>query len=83
VQRASWIADHLGDDLSVPVMAAGTSMSVWNFSRRFAQESGNTPAAYFEAVRVEAGRRLRGSFRCTVRVTPGQYRQHFSPRTAT
>jgi len=104
VQLASWIADHLGDDLSVPVLAARTSMSVRNFSRRFAQEFGSTPAAYVEAVRVEAGRRLlestrRGltdiardcgfgtvetmhrSFQRTVRVTPGQYRQHFSPRT--
>ena len=104
VQLASWIADHLGDDLSVPVMAARTSMSVRNFSRRFAQEFGSTPAAYVEAVRVEAGRRLlettrRGltdiarecgfgtvetmhrSFQRTVRVTPGQYREHFSPRT--
>jgi transcriptional regulator GlxA family with amidase domain len=104
VQLASWIADHLGDDLSVPVMAARTSMSVRNFSRRFAQEFGSTPAAYVEAVRVEAGRRLlettrRGltdiardcgfgtvetmyrSFQRTIRVTPGQYRQHFSPRT--
>jgi transcriptional regulator GlxA family with amidase domain len=101
---ASWIADHLGDDLSIPVLAARTSMSVRNFSRRFAQEFGTTPAAYVEAVRVEAGRRLleatrRGladiardcgfgtvetmhrSFQRTVRVTPGQYRQHFSPRT--
>jgi transcriptional regulator GlxA family with amidase domain len=104
VQLASWIADHVGDDLSVPVLAARTSMSVRNFSRRFAQEFGSTPAAYVEAVRVEAGRRLlettrRGltdiardcgfgtvetmhrSFQRTIRVTPGQYRQHFSPRT--
>jgi transcriptional regulator GlxA family with amidase domain len=104
VQLASWIADHLGDDLSVPVLAARTSMSVRNFSRRFAQEFGSTPAAYVEAARVEAGRRLlettrRGltdiardcgfgtvetmhrSFQRTIRVTPGQYRQHFSPRT--
>jgi transcriptional regulator GlxA family with amidase domain len=104
VQLASWIADHVGDDLSVPVLAARTSLSVRNFSRRFAQEFGSTPAAYVEAVRVEAGRRLlettrRGltdiardcgfgtvetmhrSFQRTIRVTPGQYRQHFSPRT--
>jgi transcriptional regulator GlxA family with amidase domain len=104
VQLASWIADHLGDDLSVPVLAARASMSVRNFSRRFVQEFGSTPAAYVEAVRVEAGRRLlettrRGlteiardcgfgtvetmhrSFQRTIRVTPGQYRQHFSPRT--
>src|ERR1700682_2485398 len=29
----AWIADHLGDDLSVPVMAARTSMSVRNFAQ--------------------------------------------------
>ena len=106
VQLASWMDDHLGDDLSVPVMAARTSMSVRNFSRRFTQEFGSRRATYVEAVRVEAGRRFREtprrgltdiardcvfvtvetihrSFQCTVRVTPGQYRQHFSPRTPT
>ena len=55
VALASWIADHLGDDLSVTVPAARTSMSVRNFSRRFAQEFGSTAAAYVEAFRVEAG----------------------------
>jgi transcriptional regulator GlxA family with amidase domain len=54
----SWIADHLQDDLSVPVLAARACMSVRNFSRRFAQELGVTPASYVEAVRVEAARRL-------------------------
>jgi transcriptional regulator GlxA family with amidase domain len=53
-----WIADRLGDDLSVPVMAARTFMSVRNFARRFAKELGSTPVGYVEAVRVEAGRRL-------------------------
>jgi transcriptional regulator GlxA family with amidase domain len=101
----SWVADHLGDDLSVPVLAARACMSVRNFSRRFAQELGVTPASYVEAVRVDAAKRLlettrRGlqdiaevcgfgtvetmhrSFKRTVRVTPSEYRRHFSPRAA-
>jgi transcriptional regulator GlxA family with amidase domain len=101
----SWVADHLREDLSVPVLAARACMSVRNFSRRFGQEFGITPASYVEAVRVEAARRLlettrRGlediaevcgfgtvetmhrSFKRTVRVTPGEYRRHFSPRAA-
>ncbi len=101
----SWVADHLDEDLSVPVLAARACMSVRNFSRRFAQEVGVTPASYVEAVRVEAAKRLlestgrslpdiaaacgfgtvetmHRSFRRTVRVTPSEYRRHFSPRAA-
>lgn len=101
----SWVADHIRDDLSVPVLAARACMSVRNFSRRFARELGITPASYVEAVRVEAAKRLlettgRGlediaevcgfgtvetmhrSFKRTVKVTPGEYRAHFSLRAA-
>jgi transcriptional regulator GlxA family with amidase domain len=99
----SWVADNLGDDLSVSALAATACMSVRNFSRQFAREFGVTPASYVEAIRVEAARRLletthRGlddiagvcgfgtvetmhrSFKRTVKVTPGEYRRHFSPR---
>jgi transcriptional regulator GlxA family with amidase domain len=101
----SWVADHLRDDLCVPVLAARACMSVRNFSRRFAQDLGVTPASYVEAVRVEAAKRLlettrrslediaavcgfgtvetmHRSFKRTVRVTPNEYRRHFSPRAA-
>jgi transcriptional regulator GlxA family with amidase domain len=100
-----WIVDHIGDDLSVTVMAEQVGMSTRTFARVFRQELGVTPAAYVEGVRVEAARRLlettrRGVaevarmcgfgtvetmhrvFKRTVRVTPGEYRRHFSPVTA-
>lgn len=100
-----WIADHIGDDLSVTVMADRVGMSTRTFARVFRQELGVTPAAYVEGVRVEAARRLlettqRGVaevarvcgfgtvetmhrvFKRTVRVTPGEYRRHFSPIAA-
>jgi transcriptional regulator GlxA family with amidase domain len=96
-----WIADHLGDDLSVTIMAEQVGMSTRTFARVFRQEMGVTPAAYVEGVRVEAARRLLETTPCglaevarmcgfgtvetmhrvfkrTVRVTPGEYRRHFS-----
>jgi len=54
----SWMADHLAADLSVPVLAARSGMSTRNFARTFRRETGVTPAAYVETVRVEAARRL-------------------------
>jgi transcriptional regulator GlxA family with amidase domain len=97
----AWIADHLGGDLTVPVLAARAGMSERHFTRVFAAEVGQTPAAYVEAVRVEAAQRLlegtdttidgiartcgfgtvetlHRCFKRTVRVTPGQYRDHFT-----
>ena len=54
----TWIADHLGDDLSVPALARRAGMSPRNFARAFRREIGTTPAAYVEAQRVEGARRL-------------------------
>lgn len=56
VQR--WLSDHLDDDLSVDALAARAAMSTRNFARCFRNETGATPAAYVEQVRVEAARRL-------------------------
>lgn len=53
-----WIADHLGEDLAVPALAARAGMSERNFTRVFRAETGCTPAAYVEAARIEAARRL-------------------------
>lgn len=53
-----WLADHLAEDLSVPVLAARAGMSERNFTRVFAAETGRTPGAYVETARVEAARRL-------------------------
>lgn len=56
VQR--WLSDHLDEDLSVEALAARAAMSPRNFARCFRNETGTTPAAYVEQVRVEAARRL-------------------------
>jgi transcriptional regulator GlxA family with amidase domain len=52
------IADHLDGDLSTPALAARMCLSERHFARVFRQETGTTPAAYVEAARVEAARRL-------------------------
>ena len=54
----AWIADHPDSDLSVPALARQARMSARNFARVFRREIGITPAAYVEAQRVEAARRL-------------------------
>lgn len=52
------VAEHLDDDLSVPALARRAAMSPRTFARTFAAEVGTTPAAYVQAARVEAARRL-------------------------
>lgn len=52
-----YIAEHPHADLSVESLAARVGMSVRNFARAFRREVWMTPAAYVEAVRVEAARR--------------------------
>jgi transcriptional regulator GlxA family with amidase domain len=53
-----WLTDHLTEDLSVEVLAARTAMSPRTFARRFVLETGTTPAAFVEQLRVEAAQRL-------------------------
>ncbi len=53
----AWIADHVGDDLSVPALAERVAMSPRNFARVFTREVGVTPARFVETARVEAARR--------------------------
>ncbi|MFJ4188448.1 GlxA family transcriptional regulator [Kitasatospora sp. NPDC089509] len=53
-----WVADHPEGDLGVPALAARAAMSERNFTRVFRAETGRTPAAYVESVRIEAARRL-------------------------
>jgi transcriptional regulator GlxA family with amidase domain len=53
-----WIADHPESELTVPALARRAHMSPRNFARAFRRETGVTPAAYVEAQRVEAARRL-------------------------
>ena len=49
----SWMVDHLDADLSVPELAERALMSPRNFSRVFALQTGLTPGAYVESLRVE------------------------------
>lgn len=53
-----FIADHLDGDLSAAALATRMCLSERHFARVFRQETGTTPAAYVEAARVEAARRL-------------------------
>lgn len=48
-----WIAGHLDADLGVARLAARAQMSERSFQRAFRRETGATPAAYVEALRVE------------------------------
>jgi transcriptional regulator GlxA family with amidase domain len=52
----AWMADHLDADLSVAALAARAAMSERHFARVFKAETGMTPAAYVEALRVERAR---------------------------
>ena len=102
-ETQTWIADHLDDDLSLAALARRAALSERHFSRVFRAETGMTVAAYVEAARIEAARRLLEStrdgldriartcgfgtvetmhrtFNRTIRVTPGEYRRHFSSR---
>jgi len=54
----AWISDHLGADLAVSALAERAHMSERHFARAFKDETGVTPAAYVEQVRVERARLL-------------------------
>jgi transcriptional regulator GlxA family with amidase domain len=54
----SWITDNLDADLRVESLAERASMSPRNFARFFRRETGMTPAAYVEVLRVERARQL-------------------------
>ena len=54
----AWIADNLDDDLRVEALADRAAMSPRNFARFFRRETGMTPAAYVEELRVERARQL-------------------------
>jgi transcriptional regulator GlxA family with amidase domain len=54
----AWIVENLCADLSVGALAARARLSERHFARVFTQETGSTPAAFVEAARVEAARRM-------------------------
>jgi transcriptional regulator GlxA family with amidase domain len=51
-----WARERLGEPLTVERLAHRAGMSPRNFARRFAEESGVTPARAMERLRVEAAR---------------------------
>ena len=51
-----YVADHPAGDLSLATLAGVAGMSVRNFTRSFAADTGMTPAAFVEAARVEIAR---------------------------
>lgn len=53
-----WLSDHLAEDLRVEALAERAHMSPRSFARKFRHETGTTPAAHVEDLRVEAARRL-------------------------
>lgn len=53
-----WLPDHLTEELTVDALAGRATMSLRTFARCFRAETGTTPAAYVEALRIEAARRL-------------------------
>ena len=53
-----WMADNLDADLRVEVLADRAHMSPRNFSRIFNRETGVTPAAYVETLRIERARQM-------------------------
>lgn len=54
----TWMAEHLGSDLSVPALARRMHMSERSFMRHYKAETGMTPARAVEKLRVETARRL-------------------------
>ncbi len=61
-----WLSDHLDGNLTVDALAARAAMSPRSFARAFRRETGTTPAAYVEQLRVEAARRLLETTELTV-----------------
>jgi transcriptional regulator GlxA family with amidase domain len=62
----AWLPDHLDDDLGVEALARRAAMSPRSFARAFRAETGTTPAAHVESLRVEAARRMLESTDLTV-----------------
>ena len=54
----AWVVEHPDAPLDVPSLAERAHMSVRHFTRLFRAETGTSPAAYVERVRVETARRL-------------------------
>jgi transcriptional regulator GlxA family with amidase domain len=62
-----WISNHLGGDLSLPVLARQAGMSERSFSRHYAEATGQTPARAIERLRVQGARHLLSETRLPVK----------------
>lgn len=71
-----WLPDHLDHDLSVDALARRAGMSPRTFARSFRAETGTTPAAYVEGLRIEAARRLLETTDLTVETVAKQIGIH-------
>lgn len=54
---ASWMVEHMRDDLSLGALAKRVCLSPRHFVRRFKQALGGTPAAFVENLRLDEARR--------------------------
>jgi transcriptional regulator GlxA family with amidase domain len=75
-QLQHWLSDHLDADLSLAALAARAGMSTRNFTRTFRRETGTTPAAYVERLRIETARRLLETTGLTVETVAKQVGLH-------
>ena len=63
----NWMSGRLANDLSLPALAREAGMSERNFSRRYTEAIGITPARAVERLRVETARRLLSDTRMPVK----------------
>jgi transcriptional regulator GlxA family with amidase domain len=71
-----WLPDHLDEDLGVDALARRARMSPRTFARAFARETGTTPAAFVEQLRVETAQRLLETTDLTVAAVAGRAGLH-------
>src|ERR1700730_7003690 len=56
-ELATWMIDHLRENLSLDALAKRACLSPRHFARRFKQAFGGTPAAFVENLRLDEARR--------------------------
>lgn len=61
-----WMLAHLDQDLSVDVLAGRISLCPRQFSRRFAQEFGSSPASFVRRLRLDEARERLSAPDCTI-----------------
>ncbi len=87
----AWALEHLDQQLSVAALAAHAKMSTRNFTRRFRETAGTTPAEWVLARRLDESRRLLETTGWTVHqiatvcgfASPVTFRQNFAHAYAT